>query len=283
MPSGEEARETARAAAIDGPAADGDGRAVDGEIRIKLWDLTKVSWPAVASDESDLRQRRPEPRVREEAPPIPRAIAQVPLGRRTIFRALDLMLGLLATIVFLPVAAFVAWRIRAHDGGPVLFRQERVGRDGRTFTCYKFRTMRPDAEEVLAELLEEDAFRAEFESAYKLRSDPRITAIGDRLRQTGLDELPQLLNVLNGTMSLVGPRPLQTEEVARYGELGSVLVAIKPGVTGPWQISGRNDIPYAERVRLDAGLAIGLSAWTYLRYVVETAVRFLTGRLDGGY
>lgn len=269
--SGDDSRTAGHAAATDEPPADRDPLVVAADVPTANGDRLVVETDGLSVE------------VWEDEPALPRAIAQVPLGRRMVFRLFDLTLGLLAAIVFLPIAAFVAWRIKSHDGGPVLFSQERVGRDGTVFTCYKFRTMRPDAEEVLARLLEEDAFRAEFESAYKLRSDPRITAIGATLRRTGLDELPQLLNVLNGTMSLVGPRPLQTDEVSRYGELGCVLMAIKPGVTGPWQISGRNDIPYAERVRLDAGLAIGLSAWSYLRCIVETALRFFGGRLDGGY
>lgn len=147
------------------------------------------------------------------------------------------------------IITFFIWRI---DGVPLLFAHYRVGKNGKLFQCWKFRTMRRDSEEVLAELLRTDeSARAEWARDQKLTNDPRITPIGHFLRKSSLDELPQLLNVIKGEMSLVGPRPITVAELARYGSVRWHYVSVAPGMTGLWQISGRNNTTYAERVEFD--------------------------------
>jgi lipopolysaccharide/colanic/teichoic acid biosynthesis glycosyltransferase len=151
-----------------------------------------------------------------------------------------------------PLLVLVALSIFVYDGGPVLFAHRRIGRDGRTFRCLKFRSMAVDAEARLERLLATDAAaRREWQADHKLRSDPRITPVGGFLRKTSLDELPQLFNVLRGEMSLVGPRPVVQDEARRYGRRFAHYCAVRPGITGLWQVSGRNDVSYGRRVALD--------------------------------
>jgi lipopolysaccharide/colanic/teichoic acid biosynthesis glycosyltransferase len=163
------------------------------------------------------------------------------------------MLAILMLLFLLPVMVMIAVAVRLQDGGPAIFAHSRIGRDGRTFRCYKFRSMRADAEARLAEVLASDPqARAEWARDHKLRSDPRITPLGDLLRRSSLDELPQLFNVLKGDMSLVGPRPIVEAERVRYGRRFRHYCAVKPGITGLWQVSGRNDVSYRTRVAMDA-------------------------------
>lgn len=146
--------------------------------------------------------------------------------------------------------------------GPVIFKHIRIGKDGKPFPCYKFRSMCVDAKERLAELLANDQeARAEWEKDFKLKNDPRITKSGAFLRKTSLDELPQIFNVLKGEMSLVGPRPIIHEELERYGEYVDDYLMVKPGITGMWQVSGRSDIEYDERVLLDSWYVRNWSVW----------------------
>jgi Undecaprenyl-phosphate galactose phosphotransferase WbaP len=192
-------------------------------------------------------------------------------GPRAAKRLLDLALVLL----FLPflgllVLAF-AVLIRCDGRGPVFYSQRRLGRDGREFPAWKFRTMRPDADQVLAEVLARDpALRAEWERDHKLRDDPRVTRVGRILRVTSLDELPQLWNVLAGQMSLVGPRPIVQAEVAKYGEFYPLYQRVRPGITGLWQVSGRNNTTYEERVGLDAYYVRNWSPWLDLWILART-------------
>jgi lipopolysaccharide/colanic/teichoic acid biosynthesis glycosyltransferase len=136
--------------------------------------------------------------------------------------------------------------------GPIWYAQVRVGRGGQLFRCYKLRTMVPNAADILEALLRDDPdARVEYERHCKLKDDPRITPIGKLLRKTSLDELPQLVNVIKGDMSLVGPRPVVPHELTRYGDAADLLLSVRPGLTGLWQVSGRNDLSYDERVDLD--------------------------------
>jgi lipopolysaccharide/colanic/teichoic acid biosynthesis glycosyltransferase len=165
---------------------------------------------------------------------------------------MNLVVALLALLFLAPVMIAVAVAVFAQDGGPVLFAHRRIGRGGRHFYCLKFRTMAVDAEQRLASLLAADPrARAEWERDHKLRDDPRVTRLGVFLRKSSLDELPQLFNVLRGEMSLVGPRPIVDAEVAKYGRRFRTYCAVKPGITGLWQVSGRNDTSYRTRVALD--------------------------------
>jgi lipopolysaccharide/colanic/teichoic acid biosynthesis glycosyltransferase len=189
----------------------------------------------------------------------------------TFVRALDVVIALLALVFVLPLMGIVALAIFLQDGGPVVFSHRRIGRGGKPFFCYKFRSMAVDAEARLAELLKRDpAARDEWARDHKLRNDPRVTPLGAFLRRSSLDELPQLFNVLQGTMSLVGPRPIVDAEISRYGKRFRHYCAVKPGITGLWQVSGRNDVSYRTRVALDCLYAKSQSPRLYLWIVVVT-------------
>lgn len=178
-------------------------------------------------------------------------------GHQIVMRAFDLAVSALALLLFLPLLLLVALAVRLTSYGPVLFVQQRIGRDGKQFPCLKFRSMVVDARERLETLLSSsEEARQEWARDQKLRSDPRITPIGRILRKTSLDELPQLLNVLFGHMSVVGPRPIVEGEVARYGHRFGAYCSVRPGLTGLWQVSGRNEVSYDTRVRLDAFYAL---------------------------
>ena len=193
-----------------------------------------------------------------------------PLNRmlKTVF---DYTLTLLGTIAISPILLFIAIWIYKDSPGPVIFKHIRIGKDGKPFPCYKFRSMCVDAKEKLAELLENDpAAREEWERDFKLKNDPRITKSGAFLRKTSLDELPQIFNVLKGEMSLVGPRPIIQEELARYGEYVGDYLMVKPGITGMWQVSGRSDIEYHERVLLDSWYVRNWSVWIDIVMLFKT-------------
>ena len=165
-------------------------------------------------------------------------------------RALDVVLSLLALIVLTPVWLVVAMLVRATSPGPILFRQKRVGRNGKLFTVLKFRSMCADAEARLKALGMYDAYVA---AGHKLHvaDEFRVTNVGRFLRKTSLDELPQLINVLRGEMSLVGPRPVEHSQLRDYGDLVHCYLGVRPGITGLWQISGRSNIHFPERAHLD--------------------------------
>lgn len=172
-------------------------------------------------------------------------------------RSLDIAGGLVGIALTFPLMAIVAAAVKLTSKGPAVFSQNRVGKDGRLFRCYKFRTMVVDAEEVLDRNPE---LKAEFLKRHKLDNDPRITPIGSFLRRTSLDELPQFFNVLVGDMGLVGPRPIVPAELVKYGEFAEALVTVRPGLTGLWQVSGRSETTYEERVQLD------------MRYIAERTI-----------
>ncbi len=167
-------------------------------------------------------------------------------------RAFDFVVSLLALIALSPLLLAVALIIKVSIGGRILFVHQRVGKDGVAFPCYKFRTMVPNSAEVLERYLANNsAAQDEWNAAHKLVDDPRVTIIGRYIRKLSLDELPQFLNVLRGEMSLVGPRPVTHEELQRYGEYAFDYMAVRPGVTGLWQVSGRSCRTYKERIALD--------------------------------
>jgi lipopolysaccharide/colanic/teichoic acid biosynthesis glycosyltransferase len=164
----------------------------------------------------------------------------------------DVLLALALLAFAAPLMIVIALSIWLQDGGPVLFRQPRVGRDGRAFDCLKFRTMAEGAEDLLAQRLARDAgARQDWAQNRKLRDDPRVTPIGRFLRRSSLDELPQLFNIVRGEMRLVGPRPIMQDEIDLYGVHFRHYCAVRPGITGLWQISGRSDLSFRRRVVLD--------------------------------
>ena len=190
---------------------------------------------------------------------------------RSLKRTGDVVFALSALLIGAPVFLLLAVLVKVSSPGPVFYVQRRVGRGYRRFGCIKFRTMRPDADRVLASVLASSpAMQEEFERDFKLREDPRITPIGRFLRRSSLDELPQFINVLRGEMSVVGPRPIVDKEIDRYGPYMDEVLAVRPGLTGLRQVSGRNNLSYAKRVRLDVAYARGRSFILDLAIVLRT-------------
>jgi len=190
-------------------------------------------------------------------------------------RALDVACTMALAFIALPLSAIIAALIKLDSRGPVFYRHSRIGRDGRRIKIWKFRTMTPDANGLLEwHLRAHPEMAAEWRRNHKLRRDPRVTCLGRFLRRTSLDELPQLLNVLRGDMSLVGPRPIVTEEIEKYSDAYRVYTRVRPGLTGLWQVSGRNDASYDERVALDTYYVRNWSPWldAYLLARTVTAV-----------
>jgi Undecaprenyl-phosphate galactose phosphotransferase WbaP len=200
-------------------------------------------------------------------------------GPRRVKRAFDLALAaLLALAAALPALA-IAVAIALDSRGPVFFRHTRVGKGRRPFTLWKFRSMREDAGARLAEYLAADPNRArEWERTHKLRADPRVTRVGRFLRKTSLDELPQLWNVLRGEMSLIGPRPIVSQEAAKYGVGFALYAQVLPGLTGLWQVSGRNDTYFSRRVDLDCQYIRNWTVALDLKILLKTAGVVARGR-----
>ena len=198
--------------------------------------------------------------------------ADLPSARNlTSIRVADFFLSSAMLLLFLPLMLLIALVVFATDPGPIIFGHRRVGHQGRSFKCLKFRSMVVGAEAKLQALLASDpALQAAWDRDHKLPVDPRITRIGGFLRSSSLDELPQLINVLRGEMSLVGPRPISEAEVPRYGRYIADYFNTMPGVTGLWQISGRNDVSYRRRVALDVAFSRSLSLKLYLRILIMT-------------
>lgn len=200
---------------------------------------------------------------------------------RVLKRVFDLAAALVLLVLLALPLLYIALRIK-RDGGPAIFAHQRVGQSGRMFPCFKFRTMHVDAEQQLRELLARDpAARAEWDREFKLRNDPRITSIGHFLRRTSLDELPQLFNVIRGEMSLVGPRPVIRAELSKYGDDVDYFLMVRPGMTGLWQVSGRNDVDYDTRVYLDTWYVKNWSLWYDIAILFKT-VRVVFAR-KGAY
>jgi Undecaprenyl-phosphate galactose phosphotransferase WbaP len=190
---------------------------------------------------------------------------------RLMKRLLDLVAALAGSLVLLPLLFYIAVAVRLSSRGPILYGHERIGQGGRRFLAWKFRTMFANASEVLELYLEaHPELREEWNKDHKLRYDPRVTKIGRFLRVTSLDELPQLWNVICGQMSLVGPRPIVTAEIQKYGPYYGLYTMVTPGITGLWQVSGRNDTTYDERVQLDAYYVRHWSPWMDLYLLVRT-------------
>jgi len=196
-------------------------------------------------------------------------------GSRVVKRVFDLVGGCVLLLVSLPVFALLAAVIKLDSPGPVFFNQIRVGRYGVLFTMYKFRTMRTDAEQLKAELLEQNEAGGVI---FKMKRDPRITRVGRVLRKLSLDELPQVINVVRGEMSIVGPRPPVPSEVAEYTPADRRRLDARPGLTCLWQVSGRSDIPFDGQVSLDVEYIETRSLWQDLVILVRTVPAVLLGR-----
>ena len=203
---------------------------------------------------------------------------------RLIKRAGDIVFSLLVLTLGSPLFLLLALLVKLSSKGTVFYSQRRIGRGYKGFGCLKFRTMRKDADRVLASVLASNPeLKAEFQRDFKLKNDPRITPIGKFLRRSSLDELPQFINVLKGQMSVVGPRPIVWEELERYGRAMDEVLSVRPGLTGLWQVSGRNNLSYATRVRLDLRYARSRNVWLDLRIILRTVGVILLPMDRGAY
>jgi Undecaprenyl-phosphate galactose phosphotransferase WbaP len=199
-------------------------------------------------------------------------------------RLFDILFSLSVLILFAPVYLLLAFSIALSSSGPIFYVQERVGKNRKRFYCLKFRTMVENADDILLEIMENSPhLRQEFEDNFKLKQDPRITGIGRFLRMTSLDEFPQFWNVLKGDMSVVGPRPLVEEELPRYGRHINKILTIRPGITGLWQVSGRNDIPYPRRVQIDLYYANDKNLWMDMWILFKTIGVVIFPKNNGAY
>jgi exopolysaccharide production protein ExoY len=204
------------------------------------------------------------------APPGEMHVVEQPIGG-PLKRALDVAMASAALVALFPLFGLVACLVKASDGGPIFYGHPRLGHGRRSFRCLKFRTMVMNADSVLTEHLRRSKNAAEeWAATRKLKSDPRITRVGATLRKLSIDELPQLINILRGEMSIVGPRPIVADEIPMYGEAIDCYFSARPGLTGAWQVNGRSDTSYARRVTLDRGYVENWSMWTDLRIVFKT-------------
>lgn len=199
-------------------------------------------------------------------------------------RLFDILFSLSVLILFSPVYLVLALLITLSSPGPIFYVQKRVGKNYKPFGCIKFRTMVVNADQVLQEMMEKSPhLRQEFADNFKLKNDPRITWIGQFLRITSFDEFPQFWNVLKGDMSVVGPRPLVPEELFMYGRHIDKILTIRPGITGLWQVSGRNDIPYERRVKIDVHYVNSRKLWLDLWIIIKTIGVVLFPNNNGAY
>jgi len=190
---------------------------------------------------------------------------------RLIKSFFDFLFSLLFLITFLPLFLIISFLIKLSSRGPIFFIQKRIGKNNIPFKCIKFRTMHPEAKDILENLLLKDSkLKKEFEETHKIKNDPRITTIGKLLRKTSLDELPQFINVLRGEMSVIGPRPIVKDEKKKYGNNLKKVLLIKPGITGLWQVSGRNNLTYKRRVLLDLNYVENYNLLMDLRILLRT-------------
>lgn len=229
--------------------------------------------------ERDIDTAEPaEPRAVRAAPPEPPIPAASAPATSRAKRALDLVLVLGTAPLTVTIGLVTAALVKLTSRGPVLFGQERVGLGGERFTMYKFRTMHRDAERLLQQdpLLWNDYIA----NGYKIPAgvDRRITPVGRFLRRSSLDELPQIINVLTGQMSLVGPRPVVPEEVDNYGERRPIYLSVRPGITGAWQVNGRSTVDYPDRVDIDAEYVSSWSVWLDVKILVRTPIAVLSTR-----
>lgn len=199
-------------------------------------------------------------------------------------RLFDIVFSLAVLVLCSPIYLLLGLLIALSSPGPIFYVQQRVGKDYKPFGCIKFRTMVNNADEMMQSMMQNSPeLRQEFEESFKLKNDPRVTLIGKFLRLTSLDEFPQFWNVLMGDMSVVGPRPLVPEELYKYGHHIDKVLTIRPGITGLWQVSGRNDIPYERRVNIDV-YYVNFRTWTLdLWVIVKTLGVILFPRSNGAY
>ena len=191
-------------------------------------------------------------------------------------RFIDFVFSILLIILLFPLFLIIGISIKLNSRGSILYIQRRIGKDNISFPCYKFRTMKPEAQYILKELLiQNQDIKKEFEKTRKLINDPRITNLGKFLRFTSLDELPQIFNVFRGDMSLIGPRPIVKSEIKKYGKDFKKAFSLKPGISGLWQVSGRNKLSYSKRVELDIFYAANINLLLDFKIFLKTILVIL--------
>jgi lipopolysaccharide/colanic/teichoic acid biosynthesis glycosyltransferase len=243
-----------------------------GEVSIDLQAVDGVRASRTARFESDL-DVAPRTRVAFGKP-----------GNEKPKRVFDVIVVSMTLPFWLPILGLLAFAVKCTSRGPAFYGQERLGRSGVPFRCMKLRTMRVDADGHLESLLSSDpALRNEYDDMFKLRRDPRVTRFGRALRRSGLDELPQLFAIFSGEMSLVGPRPIVTRETSYYGPYLPLMQSVRPGLTGLWQVSGRNDIPYPERVACDVRYVLTRTLWSDAKLIAKTALLVFRPTRRGAY
>lgn len=208
------------------------------------------------------------------------AIKAKPISKPYAFikRAFDILFSVSAIILLILPMVIIALIIKLQDGGPVLYRAKRLGKNGKPFFMYKFRSMEIGADELENSLTDKQL--KEYKTEYKLDDDPRLTKIGSFLRKTSIDEIPQFFNVLSGKMSLVGPRPIVSDELANYGENKDLFLSVKPGLTGYWQAYARNDVGYVngKRQKMELFYVCNHSVWLEIKIIFATVFRVFTGK-----
>ncbi len=211
----------------------------------------------------------------EEIKPLLGDIKKQNIAYRFVKRLVDIIGGLVGIVILIPMSLII-WMVevlKKENDGPLFYKQVRVGKNGKSFKVYKYRSMCVNADEKLKEYLKEnDKARKEFKKYHKLKCDPRITKVGKVLRATSLDEFPQLINVLKGDMSLVGPRPVTDEEVEAYGNLKQKFLSVKPGLTGYWQVNGRSNTEYDDRVKMELYYVDNASLILDLKILLKTLI-----------
>lgn len=211
----------------------------------------------------------------EELKPILGEVKKQNIAYRFTKRFVDIIGGIVGLIILIPmtIILFVVKIFMRENDGPIFYKQSRVGKNGKKFKVYKYRSMCVNADEKLKEYLEEnEKARKEFKKYHKLKCDPRITKVGKVLRATSLDEFPQLINVLKGDMSLVGPRPVTDEEVEAYGSLKRKFLSVKPGLTGYWQVNGRSNTEYDDRIKMELYYVDNASIMLDFKILLKTFV-----------
>jgi exopolysaccharide production protein ExoY len=194
-------------------------------------------------------------------------------------RSFDFLAALAALVLLFPLLALVALNLWIMQGGPIFIKHRRIGFGGKSFLCLKFRTMVKNADEVLRQHIADDPdARSEWEASRKLRVDPRVTALGHVLRKSSVDELPQLINILKGDMSVVGPRPIVEDEIKHYGADIAHYFKVRPGLTGLWQVSGRSDVTYESRVKLDTAYVDEMNFVKDLAIILKTVPAVIRSR-----
>jgi undecaprenyl-phosphate galactose phosphotransferase len=240
-------------------------------------------YPILPSGEGDSRDAKTANRQRNDhrALPLKLSTTNVTRASRSALLSKYFLDAVLATVMvtsLLPIIILIGCALRL-GGKPVIYSQTRVGMNGRLFDCYKFRSMRKDADAELRRLLKSDPLvRLEWEENQKLDCDPRVTPFGHFLRRSSLDEIPQFFNVIKGDMSLVGPRPVVEDELERYGAYLPYYLSVRPGLTGLWQVSGRNDMTYRRRVALDVAYVRNASFWLDLAILARTGFSVISTR-----